>query len=82
MMNHFGDYAKGVWGKWVSGTNLDTVNRLTAPVEVGPTLPLKEAVARTWTANRAREAGFGRATNITAKGVPGAYTDVQVKFTK
>jgi hypothetical protein len=78
MMQHFGDNAKGVWGKWVSGTNLNTVNELTAQG-----IPLEEAVARTWTANRARDFGFGKATIVGEPvGMPGAYTNITVRFTR
>ena len=77
MMEHFGSNAKGVKGKWVSGTNLDKVNELTAKG-----VPIEEAVKQTWTANRARDAGFGNATLVNPpKGTPGAYTDVEVLFT-
>jgi hypothetical protein len=77
MMHHFGDNVLGVWGKWVSGTNLETVNQLTAQDVV-----LEEAVTRAWTANRARDFGFGRATIVKAEGEPGAFTNIEVKFTR
>jgi hypothetical protein len=77
MMEHFGSNVRGIWGKWVSGANLDTVNRLTAQG-----LPLEEAVTRAWTANRARDLGFDRATIVKAEGEPGAYTNVEVTFTR
>ena len=78
MMEHFGGHAKGVKGKWVSGTNLDKVNELTANG-----VPLEVAITKTWTANRARDAGFGNATLVKpATGLPGAYTDIEVVFTK
>jgi hypothetical protein len=78
MMQHFSGNAKGVWGKWVSGTNLEKVNELTAQG-----VPLEEAITRTWTANRAREFGFDNATIVGEPvGVPGAYTNITVKFTR
>jgi hypothetical protein len=77
MMEHFGDNVRGIWGKWVSGDNLETVNRLTAQG-----LSLDEAVTRAWTANRARDFGFGRAAIVKAEGEAGAYTNIEVKFTK
>jgi len=77
MMSHFGDHAKGVWGKWVRGTNLDKVNELTARG-----VSLEDAITQTWTANRAREAGFGRATLKKEVGKPGEYTDLEVEFTR
>ena len=77
MMEHFGTNVRGIWGKWVKGTNLEIVNRLTAQG-----LPLEEAVTRAWTANRARDFGFGTATVTRAEGQPGAYTNIEVRFTK
>ncbi len=77
MMDHFGNRARGVWGKWVKGTNLDEVNRLTAQG-----LPLEEAVTRAWTANRVRAFGFSKSTILKAEGSPGAYTNLMVKFTR
>lgn len=77
MMEHFGAHVRGISGKWVSGTNLETVNRLTAQG-----LSLDAAVARAWTANRARDFGFGRATILKADGETGAYTNIEVNFTK
>jgi hypothetical protein len=77
MMQHFGRNAKGVCGKWPSGTNLKTVNELTARG-----VPIEEAVTRTWTANRAREWGFVRVRLIRPpQGTPGQYTNIEVLFT-
>jgi hypothetical protein len=76
MIEHFGCNAKGIWGKWRKGTNLDKVNELTRSG-----VSLEEAVKQTWTANRAREAGFGVATVKKSVGSAGAYTDVEVLFT-
>ena len=77
MMQHFGDKPNGVWGKWVRGTNLDKVNQLTAQG-----VPLEEAVTHAWTANRARDFGFGKASIIKAEGSPGVYTNIELKFTR
>jgi hypothetical protein len=77
MMEHFGDNVRGIRGKWVSGTNLEIVNQLTAQGS-----SLAEAATRTWTANRARDFGFGRATIVKAEGEPGAYTNIEVSFTR
>jgi hypothetical protein len=77
MMEHFGSNVRGIWGKWVSGDNLETVNRLTARG-----LPLEEAVTRAWTANRARDFGFDNATVVKAEGEPGVYTNIEVRFDK
>lgn len=77
MMEHFGDHPRGIWGKWVSGSNLETVNQLTAGG-----LSLDQAVARAWTANRARDFGFGKATIVRAEGKLGAYTNIEIRFAK
>ena len=77
MMNHFGDRAKGVWGKWVAGTNLEELNNLTAGG-----MPLEDAVSLTWTGKRARDFGFTKAVVFSSEGTPGAYTNVAVKFTR
>jgi hypothetical protein len=78
MMQHFGDRVNGLWGMWPIGTNLDKVNELTAQG-----IPLHEAVSRTWTANRAREFGFGKAIVVEGRlGTQGSYTKVLVKFVR
>jgi hypothetical protein len=77
MMEYFGDNVRGIWGKWVSGTNLEIVNQLTSQG-----LSRDEAVIRACTANRARDVGFGRATLVKAEREPGAHTNIEVKFTK
>ena len=78
MMRAFGDRVRGVWGMWPTGINLETVNELTAQG-----LPLPEAVTRTWTANCARDFGFGTAIiHEEPMGIPGAYTKVVVRFVK
>lgn len=43
---------------------------------------LEDALTKTWTAERAAEAGFRRARLLSAKGKPGAYTEMQVLFEK
>ena len=76
MMQAFGERVRGIWGMWPTGTNLNTVNELTAQG-----IPLAEAVTRTWTAHRARDFGFGKAMiHGEPIGVPGAYTRVVVQF--
>ena len=46
-------------------------------------IPLQEAVSRTWTANQAREFGFGKAILVEEPiGSPGAYRKVLVKFVR
>ena len=63
---------------WPTGTNLDTVNELTARG-----VPLSEAVTRTWTAHRAKDFGFAKAViHGDPVGIPGAYTKVVVQFMK
>ena len=78
MMQHFGDKVQGVWGMWPKGTNLNKVNELTVQG-----VPLEEAVTRTWTANRTRAFGFGKAIIWEEPiGTPGAYTKVLVRFVR
>jgi hypothetical protein len=78
MMQAFGGRVRGIWGMWPTGTNLNTVNELTAQG-----VPLAEAVTRTWTAYRARDFGFGMAVIHGGPiGAPGAYTKVVVRFVK
>jgi hypothetical protein len=78
MMQYFGGRVAGIWGMWPTGTNRIKVNELTAQG-----MPLHEAVSRTWTANRAREFGFGKAIVVDEPvGTPGDYTKVLVKFVR
>ncbi|QRK07789.1 hypothetical protein JQX13_48760 [Archangium violaceum] len=77
MMKHFGKNVRAIRGNWRYGDNLAEVNRL-----VGENVPLEIAVTKTWTARRAAEYGFIRAVVVEAKGAPGAYSFVQVLFTK
>jgi hypothetical protein len=78
MMRAFGGRVRGIWGMWAAGTNLEKVNELTAQ-----SIPLAEAVTRTWTAHRARDFGFNQAV-IQGEpiGIPAAYTRVVVRFVK
>lgn len=78
MMMVFEGRVRGIWGMWPKGTNLNTVNELTAHG-----IALAEAVTRTWTAHRARDFGFGKAIiHGEPLGAPGAYTRVVVQFVK
>jgi hypothetical protein len=77
MMKHFGRNVRAIRGNWRYGDNLAEVNKL-----VGQDVPLEIAVTKTWTARRAAEYGFTRAVVVEAKGAPGAYSFIQVLFTK
>ncbi len=77
MMRHFGRNARAIRGNWRYGDNLVEVNKL-----VSQDIPLEIAVTKTWTARRAAEYGFTRAVVVETKGAPGAYTFIQVLFTK
>ncbi|HEX8438815.1 MAG TPA: hypothetical protein VF697_27150, partial [Archangium sp.] len=77
MMKHFGRNVRAIRGNWRYGDNLAEVNKL-----VGQDVPLEVAVTKTWTARRAAEYGFTRAVVVEAKGAPGAYSFIQVLFTK
>jgi hypothetical protein len=78
MMQAFEGRVRGIWGMWPKGTNLNTVNELTAQG-----IHLAEAVTRTWTAHRARDFGFEKAIiHGEPIGVPGAFRRVVVRFVK
>ncbi|QRK07182.1 hypothetical protein JQX13_45250 [Archangium violaceum] len=77
MMEHFGKNVRAIRGNWRYGDNLAEVNKL-----VGENVPLEIAVTKTWTARRAAEYGFTRAIVVEVKGAPGAYSFIQVLFTK
>jgi len=66
----------GIRGDWISGDNLDTVNRLTT----GNKMTLEEASKQTWTYQLAKSKGFSRYQYLSAKGSPGQYISVDVVF--
>lgn len=77
MMQHFGSGVKAIQGNWSYGSNLARVNDLTRGG-----MSLQQAVTQTWTAGQAATHGFGHATLQAAEGSAGAYTRIQVLFTR
>jgi hypothetical protein len=76
---------KGAYGRWGGGDNLDTFNtRYTVAKQKGfsDEAAMIEAARRTKTGEWARAAGFDNVKITKAEGSPGAYTDVEVEFTK
>jgi hypothetical protein len=76
---------KGAYGRWGGGDNLDTFNtRYKVATDKG--LPhdeaMIEAARKTKTGEWARAAGFNDVKITKAEGSPGAYTNVEVEFTK
>jgi hypothetical protein len=84
MMRAFGSRVRAIAGIWRRGfegqksTNIDRVNELTAQ-----SIPLEEAVAKTWTATRAARWGYTKVTVVgVAVGVPGNYGKLDVLIEK
>jgi len=84
MMRAVGEDIRAIAGVWRRGfgggpsTNLDRVNELTAA-----SVPLDDAVRRTWTATRAARWGFSRVTVVgTPAGDVGGYTKIDVLIEK
>ena len=77
MMAAFGNRVTAIQGNWTYGVNLAKVNELTARG-----MSLEQAVTKTWTASRAAMFGFGQAAVQLVEGGPGAYTKLQVLFTR
>jgi hypothetical protein len=76
---------KGNYGRWSGGDNLDTFNTR-YKVATNKGLPhdqaMVEAARKTKTGEWARAAGFNNIKITRAEGSPGAYTNVEVEFTK
>ena len=76
---------KGAYGRWGGGDNLDTFNTRYG-IATGKGLSHEEAMVeaarRTKTGEWARAAGFDNVKITKAEGSPGAYTNVEVEFTK
>ena len=76
---------KGAYGRWGGGDNLDTFNTRYG-ISTGKGLPhdeaMIEAARKTKTGEWARAAGFNNVKITKAEGSPGAYTNVEVEFTK
>jgi hypothetical protein len=77
MMAAFGNRVTAIQGNWTYGVNLAKVNELTAS-GMSP----EQAVTKTWTASRAAMFGFGQGAVQLVEGSPGAYTKLQVLFTR
>ena len=77
ILQHFDGQFTGIRGAWTYGDNLADFNRLT-----GEGLSPQEAALRTWTGQRATEAGYGEVVVRVLEGEAGAYDDVQVLFTR
>jgi hypothetical protein len=76
---------KGAYGRWGGGDNLDTFNtRYKVATDKG--LPhdeaMIEAARKTKTGDWAKAAGFNNVKITKAEGSPGAFTNVEVEFTK
>ena len=76
---------KGTYGRWGGGDNLDTFNTR-YKVATNKGLPhdqaMVEAARKTKTGEWARAAEFNNVKITKAEGSPGAYTNVEVEFTK
>jgi RHS repeat-associated protein len=77
MMKALGPEVKAIEGHWVYGSNLAKVNELT---RTG--MSLQHAATKTWTATQAAAHGFGNVTVQATEGSAGAFTRVQVVFTR
>jgi hypothetical protein len=76
---------KGAYGRWGGGDNLDTFNtRYTVARNKGFSHDdaMIEAARKTKTGDWAKSAGFNNVKITKAEGSPGAYTNVEVEFTK
>jgi hypothetical protein len=76
---------KGAYGRWGGGDNLDTFNtRYTVASQKGfsHNEAMIEAARRTKTGEWAKAAGFNNVKITKAEGSAGAYTNVEVEFTK
>lgn len=77
MMQQLGAKVKKIRGLWVSGSNLNEVNRLT---KLG--MPLKQAVFLTWSGERAFRLGYTEVDEIEFRGRAGMYGEVDVVFAR
>ncbi|WP_158710361.1 hypothetical protein [Streptomyces sp. NRRL F-5126] len=79
-INHFGaENLNAIEGKWVRAmpSNLNTFNEM-----VRGGMSPEQAAGSTFTGKMAARHGFGNVQVTKAVGEPGAYTDVQVLFTR
>lgn len=76
---------KGAYGKWGGGDNLDTFNtryQVARNKGFSHDEAMIEAARKTKTGEWSRAAGFNNVNITKAEGSPGAYTNVEVEFTK
>lgn len=76
---------KGVRGSWGGGDNLETFNARYKEAKgkgLSDDAAMSEAARKTKTGEWAAEAGFKNVKVTKAEGTPGAYTNVEVEFTK
>ena len=78
MMEHIGSNVTAIRGSWTYGDNLDTVNRLTT----GGAMSMTEAAFQGPTGQYALAHGFVNVHVGLEVGKPGAYSAVEVRFTK
>jgi hypothetical protein len=77
--DHFvqqGINVKGIRGSWTFGTNLATINHLTANNQTS----LADAATQTWAFTRASGKGFTKVVVLDSDGSPGSYISVDVVF--
>jgi hypothetical protein len=76
---------KGAYGKWGGGDNLDTFNRrydIAKGKGLSHEAAMNQAARKTKTGEWANQAGFKNVKVTKAEGAPGAFTNVEVEFTK
>lgn len=78
MMEHFGPSVTAIRGSWTYGDNLDTVNRLTS----GGAMTITEAAFQGPTGQYALAHGFVNVHVLLEAGNPGAYSTIEVRFTR
>lgn len=77
IVEHFAGKFHTIVGNWISGDNLDEINRLTTKG-----FSLEKAASQTWTGIQAEKFGFKRVLIERAEGPPGNYSRVLVYFTR
>ncbi|WP_221937969.1 hypothetical protein [Nocardia otitidiscaviarum] len=77
IMKFFEGEFTSILGNWQWGSNLARFNELTARG-----LSSEVAAAQTWTGKQAASAGYRAVRLLNAQGDPGAYTTVEVEFTR
>jgi hypothetical protein len=78
ILDHFGvSNIRTIKGSWSYGDNLAAFNKA-----ISEGLTPQAAAAGTWTGQQAAQAGFGSVRVGRTYGQPGAYTKVEVYFTR